>query len=123
MPAPLRESAVHFLPLTPQVFQVLLSLYQGPLHGYSIIQDVRERTDGKMRLTASTLYDALARLVEQGLIEETDRPDSPGSGDARRRYYRLTRLGRQAAQEEVTRLEQLIRMARTSGVTTRETGR
>jgi DNA-binding PadR family transcriptional regulator len=123
MATTLRESALHFLPLTPQVFQVLLSLHQGPLHGYSIIQDVRERTGGKMRLTASTLYDALARLVEQGLIEETERTDPSGSGDARRRYYRLTRLGRQVAQEEVSRLEQLIRMARTSGVSPKETAR
>jgi DNA-binding PadR family transcriptional regulator len=75
-----------------------------------------------MRLTASTLYDALARLVEQGLIEETDRSDASG-GDGRRRYYRLTRLGRQVAQEEVSRLEQLVRMARTSGVPARETAR
>jgi DNA-binding PadR family transcriptional regulator len=97
--------------LSPQVFQVLLSLHHGPLHGYSIIQDVRERTDDELRLTASTLYDALARLVDQGLIEEVDAPDEERA-DARRRYYALTPQGREAARLELARLERLVRAAR-----------
>lgn len=101
-------------PLSPQVFQILLSLHPGAQHGYAIIQDVRERTGGEVRLTASTLYDALARLVDQGWIEEVSTPqDSP---DARRRYYAITTLGRQAASQEVRRLERLVRMARATGV-------
>jgi DNA-binding PadR family transcriptional regulator len=108
MPRPI--DAGHLLPLSPQVLQVLLSLHQGPLHGYSIIQDVRERTRDEIRLTASTLYDALARLVEQGLIAEAAAPAEVR--DARRRYYELTTLGRQATQLEVERLERLLRTAR-----------
>ena len=101
-------------PLSPQVFQILLSLYQGPLHGYSIIQDVRERTADEIRLTASTLYDALSRLVDLGWIEEVEPPR--GSSDSRRRYYALTSSGRRSAEEEVGRLERLVRMARATGV-------
>ncbi len=109
-------------PLSPQVFQVLLSLHQGPLHGYSIIQDIRQRTADEIRLTASTLYDALARLVDQGLIEEVDAPGAEGR-DSRRRYYRITKPGRQVAQHEVQRLERLIRMARATGVVPKGTSR
>lgn len=101
-------------PLSPQVFQVLLSLHQDAQHGYAIIQDIRERTDDQMRLTASTLYDALARLVDQGLIEEVEAPVD--SADARRRYYAITKAGRQATEREVRRLEDLVRMARATGV-------
>src|SRR5262245_19276332 len=95
-----------FLPLSPQVFQVLLSLSDGPQHGYVIISDIETRTGGEMRLTASTLYDALARLLDQDLIEEMDRDDS------RRRSYRLTKLGRSVAEAEARRLERLLAMAR-----------
>jgi DNA-binding PadR family transcriptional regulator len=95
-----------FLPLSQQVFQVLLSLADGPQHGYAIITDIETRTTGEMRLTASTLYDALARLLDQDLIEELDRDDS------RRRSYRLTKLGRSVAEAEARRLERLLAMAR-----------
>jgi DNA-binding PadR family transcriptional regulator len=104
--------------ISPQVFQVLLALCDGPLHGYAIIQDVRDRTDGHMRLTASTLYDALARLVDQDLIAACAAPEEPAprpSGsrpDSRRRYYRLTRLGRRCAAEEAQRLERVLALAR-----------
>ena len=111
-----------YLPLSAQVFQVLLSLADGPQHGYAIIVDVGERTSGEMTLTASTLYDALARLVDQELIEETDAPSptavagragaAPPKGDARRRYYGLTSLGRDVAEAEARRLERLLAMAR-----------
>ena len=99
-------------PLSPQVFQLLLSLADGPLHGYAIIQDIVTRTKGEVRLTASTLYDALARLVDRGLIQEVDRPPDPADHDARRRYYQLTRLGRRTAEAEARRLEWLLEMAR-----------
>lgn len=112
MPPPSAPDATS--PLTPQVFQILLSLHQGAQHGYAIIQDVRERTGDEVRLTASTLYDALARLVDQGWIEEVAAPrDSP---DARRRYYAIRAPGRKAAESEVRRLERLVRMARATGV-------
>jgi len=98
--------------LSPHVFQILLSLADGPLHGYAIIQDVRTRTNNEIRLTASTLYDALLRLVDQGLIVEIETPPDPADHDSRRRYYQLTRLGREAAAEEVQRLRRLLETAR-----------
>jgi len=98
--------------LSTQVFQILLSLADGPLHGYAIIQDIGERTRDEVRLTASTLYDALARLVDQNWIEESDPPRAAGGQDSRRRYYRLTRRGREAAEGETARLERLVDMAR-----------
>lgn len=99
-----------FLPLSPQVFQILLSLHEAPRHGYAVIQDVEVRTDGEMRLTASTLYDALARLVDQTLIVRAPAPE--GEGDSRRRYYRITALGREVAAAEADRLTRLLGMAR-----------
>ena len=96
--------------MSPQVFQVLLSLTDGPLHGYAIIQDILARTGGEMRLTASTLYDALARLLDRELIDELS--EGGGSSDARRRTYRLTSTGREALKTEAQRLERLVAMAR-----------
>ena len=97
-------------PLSTPVFQILLSLVDEDLHGYAIIQDVAARTDGEVRLTASTLYAAVKRLLDAGWIEELTQ--RPARDDARRRYYRLTRAGRGAAREEARRLERLAAMAR-----------
>jgi DNA-binding PadR family transcriptional regulator len=98
-------------PLSTQVFQILLSLVDDELHGYAIIQDVAARTGGEVRLTASTLYAAIKRLLETGWIEEC-RSRPRVDDDARRRYYRLTTAGRQAARSEALRLERLAGMAR-----------
>lgn len=98
--------------MTPQVFQILLTLSEGPRHGYAIIADIRERTEGQMDLTPSTLYDALARLTDQGLIAQAAAPPDTPSSDSRRRYYELTRAGRIAAHEETVRLTRLVDMAR-----------
>lgn len=98
--------------MSPQTFHILLSLADGPLHGYAIIQDVRTRTGDEIRLTASTLYDALARMVDLGFIEETDRPASAKDHDERRRYYALTAAGRRAAKDEVRRLEHTVALAK-----------
>jgi DNA-binding PadR family transcriptional regulator len=98
--------------MTPQVFQVLLSLADAPRHGYAMIQDIDERTAGEIRLTASTLYDALARLVDGGLIAEVTAPPNVADRDSRRRYYALTREGRDAAASEARRLERTLSMAR-----------
>lgn len=98
--------------MTPQVFQILLSLADGPKHGYAIIADIRERTSDEMQLTASTLYDALARLADQVLIEEAAPPPDAASGDSRRRYYQLTVAGRTAAEQESSRLSRLLEMAK-----------
>ena len=97
--------------ISPQVFHILLSLADADLHGYAIIQDVAERTSGEVRLTASTLYAALKRLLESGWVDE--RATRPRAGDdPRRRYYHLTALGRDVARAEARRLERLASMAR-----------
>src|SRR5215207_1801397 len=98
-------------PLSTQVFQILLSLVDDDLHGYVIIQDVAARTDGEVRLTASTLYAAIKRLLDSGWIEECrERPSA--DDDARRRYYHLTAAGHGVASAEALRLERLAAMAR-----------
>jgi DNA-binding PadR family transcriptional regulator len=98
-------------PLSVQVFQILLSLVDDDLHGYAIIQDVARRTGGEIRLTASTLYAAVKRLLDYGWIEELRQRPRTGD-DARRRYYRLTPRGRQAARAEALRVDRLASMAR-----------
>jgi DNA-binding PadR family transcriptional regulator len=101
-----------FLPLPTAVFHVLVALADRDRHGYSIMQDVEARTDGKVRLSAGTLYAAIRRMLEQGLIDELrDSPD-PDSADERRRYYRLTRLGRDVAVAEARRFSGLLEQAR-----------
>ena len=91
-------------PLSTQVFQILLSLVDQDLHGYALIRDIEARTDGELRLTASTLYDAIKRLLDAGWIEELE---VAADEDARRRVYRLTRAGRAAARAEAARLAKL----------------
>jgi len=96
--------------LSPQVFHILLALADQDLHGYAIVQDIAARTGGGVRLTASTLYAALKRLLDEGLIAEIgERPDAD---DPRRRYYRLTAKGRAAGRAEAARLESLAALAR-----------
>jgi DNA-binding PadR family transcriptional regulator len=105
-----------FLPLPKDTFHILISLADRDRHGYSVMQDVAERTDGGVRLSPSSLYSSIRRLLEQGLIEElAERPD-PENDDERRRYYRLTELGRQVAMAEARRLQQLLAHARASGL-------
>lgn len=97
--------------LSSQVFQILLSLIDGDAHGYAIIQDIRNRTEGEVSLTASTLYAAMKRLLSAGWIEEVELPAHKVE-DARRRSYRITRGGRRVARAEAERLERLTAMAR-----------
>jgi len=100
--------ARRFLPLSPQQFHILLALSDRERHGYGIILDVVERTAGVLRLGTGTLYTSVARLVELGLIADADRADRH---DERRRYYRLTPLGRAVMRAETARLEGLVRHA------------
>ena len=99
-------------PLSPQVFQILLTLSAGSRHGYAIIADVAERTDGQIRLTASTLYDALARLLDDRWLKEVAAPTVARDRDERRRYYELTPSGRDALDGETARLEWMLSTAR-----------
>jgi DNA-binding PadR family transcriptional regulator len=101
------------LPLPAAVFHILLALADGDRHGYAIIQEVADRTDGRLRLGAATLYRSLHRMLEQGLILETD--ERPAEDDERRRYYRLTKFGESVARAEARRLAELLKLARASG--------
>ena len=100
------------LPLKTNWFYILLALSGGEQHGYGIMLNVLSRTDGKVRLWPATLYGALKRLIEEGLIEESDERPAPELDDARRRYYRLSQSGRQALDVERERLEGLVRALR-----------
>lgn len=108
------ESIGSFLPLSAVAFEVLLSVARGALHGYAILRDIEERTDGAMTLHAGTLYRAIFRLVEQGLLEELDEAPDPEEDDARRRYYELTELGRRVAEAEASRLADRVATARSA---------
>ena len=101
-----------FLPLKTQWFHVMLTLAGGEQHGYGIMQEVLERTAGKVRLWPATLYGSLKRLIEAELIEESDERPAPELDDARRRYYRLTALGRRVLDAECDRLQELVRTIR-----------
>jgi DNA-binding PadR family transcriptional regulator len=104
------------LPLPTAVFHILIALADRDRHGYSIMQDVAARTEGKVQLSAGTLYSSIRRMLEQGMIEELrDSPD-PSSTDERRRYYHLTRFGRRVAAAEVARLNALVQQARATGL-------
>jgi DNA-binding PadR family transcriptional regulator len=104
------------LPLPPAVFHILIALADRDRHGYSIMQDVAARTEGKVQLSAGTLYSAIRRMLEQGLIEELAESPDPSSTDERRRYYRLTRFGKRVAAVEVGRLNALVQQARATGL-------
>jgi DNA-binding PadR family transcriptional regulator len=101
-----------FLPLKPHWFHVLLSLAGGEQHGYAIMQEVLQRTGGKVRLWPATLYGSIKRLIEAELIEESDERPAPELDDARRRYYRLTPLGSRVLDAECERLQELVRTIR-----------
>jgi DNA-binding PadR family transcriptional regulator len=101
-----------FVPLKIQWFHILLSLAGGEQHGYAIMQEVLNRTTGKVRLWPATLYGSIKRLIEAELIEESDERPAPELDDARRRYYRLTALGRRVLDAECERLQELVRTIR-----------
>jgi DNA-binding PadR family transcriptional regulator len=107
-----RFRAETFVPLTPVAFEVLLALADQSRHGYSILQEVEARSGGTVTLHAGTLYRALARLLEQQLIEELDAPVGPGHEDERRRYYGITPRGLAVARAEIARLESQLASAR-----------
>jgi DNA-binding PadR family transcriptional regulator len=103
------ESQVQsFLPLKAHWFHIMLSLAGEEQHGYGIMQEVLQRTTGKVRLWPATLYGSIKRLIEQDLIEESSARPAPQFDDARRRYYRLTPLGRRVLDAECDRLQELV---------------
>lgn len=115
-PAP--DPAADLPPLTPQVFHILVALADRDRHGYAIMQDVAERTGGRIRLSPGTLYGSIKRMLEQGLIAELrgrERPDARNH-DERRRYYRLAPFGRKVVKAEAARLAEMLEQARIYGL-------
>jgi DNA-binding PadR family transcriptional regulator len=102
--------------LSRDTFHILVALADRDRHGYSIMQEVSERTAGQINLSPSTLYSAIKRLLEEGLIQELEERPDPAHDDERRRYYRLTKAGRRAAIDEAKQLEKLLSDARSSGL-------
>ena len=103
------------LPLQSATFHILMALASEDRHGYAIIRDIEQRTNGKLRLSAGTLYRSIQRMLEQGLLVETNERPAPELDDERRRYYRITAFGNAVARAEARRLNELVGMARASG--------
>ena len=110
--APMPES---YLPLTPAVLDIMVALGNEELHGYAIMQEVRRRTDGRRRLAPGTLYRSLKQMEQRGWVAQSEERPEPSLDDERRRYYRLTEIGRRVALAEVERLEGLVGAARLKG--------
>ena len=103
--------ADHILPLPPVIFHILLSLGEGERHGYALRREIAQRTSGKLKVGPGVLYGAINKMLELGLIEESDERPDPHLDDERRRYYRITNRGRQAARAEATRMRELVDLA------------
>ncbi len=105
-----------FLPVTPVAFEILLAVAEEERHGYGIMQDIEASTEGKMQPNPGTLYRAIGRLVDAGLLEELAERRAPDLDDARRRYYAPTPLGRAVAEAEARRLSAQVMAARAKRV-------
>ena len=103
--------ADRLLPLSLPMFHILLCLGDGERHGYALKREIARRTDGKMKLGPGVLYGAIAKMLELGLIEESDERPDPHLDDERRRYYRITTFGKQVAKAEAARMRELADMA------------
>jgi DNA-binding PadR family transcriptional regulator len=110
------EDPNSLLPLTPAVFHILLALVGDDRHGYGIIKDVEYRTEGRVLLKPGTLYQAIKRLLDAGLIEELEAKADTEINDERRRYYRLSGAGQAVVSAEAERLERLVQLARAKHV-------
>jgi DNA-binding PadR family transcriptional regulator len=111
MPKAQQNPVDRLLPLSLPIFHMLLELTEGERHGYALKRAILTRTEGKLNLGSGALYGSINRMLEEGLIVESgERPD-PHLDDERRRYYRITTLGRRVAQAEAIRLRDLVRLA------------
>ena len=110
------KPAESFLPLTPAVFHILITLADGEAHGYAMMQEVTRRSGGTVRLGPGTLYGAISRLLEDGIIEECEERPGLEMDVTRRRYYRLTKFGGRVLAVETERLAELVKTARSTKV-------
>src|SRR5580704_8159086 len=104
-----RSTSQDHIPLSPVLFHILLSLGDGERHGYALKREIVQRTGGKLKLGPGVLYGAINKMLEQGLIEESDERPDPHLDDERRRYYRITALGQRVVEAEAMRLRDLVR--------------
>jgi DNA-binding PadR family transcriptional regulator len=111
MPKVKANSIDHLLPLSLPVFHMLLALTEGERHGYALKREILQRTEGKLNLGSGALYGSINKMLEQGLIEESEERPDPHLDDERRRYYRITPLGHRVVQAEAVRLRDLVRLA------------
>lgn len=116
-----RDSVDDFLPLPTNTFHILLSLTDRSRHGYAILQEIAERTGGEVEIGAGALYRSIHRMLEQGLLRETEERPVAELDDQRRRYYELTALGLRVAEAETCRLARMVDSARARGLATGET--
>jgi DNA-binding PadR family transcriptional regulator len=112
MPKSQGQTTQDLLPLTPPVFHILLALADEERHGYGIMQDVAWQTNDKLQLGPGTLYGCLKRMLTAGLVEESDERPDPDIDDERRRYYRMTALGKRAVRAEAERLASAVTAAK-----------
>jgi DNA-binding PadR family transcriptional regulator len=111
MPHQDQSAAEALTPLSPAVFNILLSLGEGERHGYALKREISVRTGGKLKLGPGVLYGSINKMLELGLIEESDDRPDPHLDDERRRYYRITLFGRKVAQAEAARMRELVQLA------------
>jgi DNA-binding PadR family transcriptional regulator len=107
-----KMSPEDMLPLTPAVFHILLALADGEKHGYAIMQEVDEVSEGTVNMGPGTLYGSIKRMLKVGLIEETDERPDPELDQQQRRYYQLTNFGERVLKAESFRLEAVVRAVR-----------
>lgn len=107
------EDVAALLPLKPQDYHILFVLLDGERHGYGMVKEIDRQTDGQVRLEAGNLYRSVRRLIKQGLIAESDRRPAPESDDERRRYYCVTKFGRQVVAAETDRMRAVVALAET----------
>jgi DNA-binding PadR family transcriptional regulator len=114
-------SAAQFLPLPQAMFHILVTLAEKDQHGYAIMQDVAARTGGKLKLSPGTLYGSIKKMLADGMIQEIEPRLGAVSDDERRRYYRLTKFGRQVAAAEAERISAMLSHARATGLVPKRT--
>ena len=111
-----RKDPADLIPLKQSTYQVLLALADGELHGYAVMQVLAEMTAGREAILPGTLYAALARMVDEGLVEVRESADDDSSGGPKRRYYKRTTFGREVARLESERLRALLDIAHTQKI-------
>ncbi len=109
---PVDTDIQNFLPLQPRDYLMLFALSAGPRHGYGLIKDVEEDTAGAVTIDPANLYRSIKRLTKDGLVAEANAPEDDAAGDDRRRYYRITPLGKRVVKAEAERLADLATLAR-----------